>query len=161
MANQTVSVFADAETSSIFVTGGGSSSNRLVMGPGDVLTVTHSLASPSSVGTLSVGAFSTNQWTSGGTMSLYRGTSGTRTVKTSPTVTTLNIPCSISGYGSGTIYLSIVSGVDTTPDDFSGDFSGVTNANPGVEYLLGTISVKGINTSVTCLSLIHISEPRD
>lgn len=150
MANQTVSVFADAETSSIFVLNGGSSGNRLVMGEGDVLTVTHSLASPSSVGTLSVGAFSTNQWTSGGTMSLYRGTSGTRTVKTSPTVTTLNIPCSISGYGSGTIFLSIVSSVDTTPDNFGGQFSGRTDANPSQEYLLGTIGVTGINTSVTC-----------
>lgn len=150
MANQTVSVFADAETSSLFVLSGGSSNNRLVMGPGDVLTVTHSLASPSSAGTLTVGTFSTNQWTLGGSMSLYRGTSGTRTVKTSPTAATLNLTCSVSGYGSGTIYLSIVTGVDTTPDDFSGDFSGVTNANPGQEYLLGTISVTGINTNVTC-----------
>ncbi|MGB2376146.1 MAG: hypothetical protein ACPH55_00510 [Luminiphilus sp.] len=150
MANQTVSCFADAETGDVFVTGGGQSNNRLVMGEGDVLTVTHSLASPQSTGTLSVGAFSTNQWTSGGTMSLYRGTSGTRTVKTSPTVTTLNIPCSISGYNDGTIYISIVSSVDTTPDNFGGQFSGVTDANPSQEYLLGTIGVTGINTSVTC-----------
>ena len=150
MANQTVSVFADAETSSIFVTGGGSSNNRLVMGEGDTLTVTHSLASPSSVGTLTVSGFSTNQFTSSTSMSLYRGTSGTRTVKTSPTVATPNITCSISGYGSGTIFLSIVSSVDTTPDNFGGQFSGRTDANPSQEYLLGTIGVTGINTSVTC-----------
>jgi len=147
MANRSVSVFADAEFSSIFVIGGGSSNNRLDMGPGDVLTVTHSSASPPATGNASVTTFSSSFWTSTTAMSVARGSSQTRTIKTGATNGTPNLTVSISGYGTATIYLNIVSSTDSTPDAFS--FSNISNAIPGTEYALGQFKVTGINVAVT------------
>ena len=147
MANRSVSVFADPELGIIFVIGGGSSSNRLDMGPGDVLTVTHTNSSPASVPNAAVGSFSSNQWTSTSAMSISRGSSQTRTVKTGATNATPNLLVTISGYSSAYIYLNIVSSTDSTPNAFS--FSSVSNAIPGTEYALGQFTVTGINVGVT------------
>ena len=146
MANRSVSVFADAELSTIFVLGGGSSNNRLDMGPGDVLTVTHTSASPPATGNASVTAFSSSFWTSTTAMSVARGSSQTRTIKSGATNGTPNLTVSISGYGTATIYLNIVSSTDSTPDAFS--FSGRSDAVPGTEYALGQFKVTGINVAV-------------
>lgn len=149
MANQSVSVFADAELSALFVIGGGSSNNRLDMAPGDVLTVTHTSASPPSTGSISVTGFSSSFWTVSGTLSVARGSSGTKTVKTGASPATLNLPVTLSGYSSGTIYINIVSSEDTEPDDFSGSLSNIIGANPSQEYFHGSFTISGINVSVT------------
>lgn len=149
MANQSVSVFADAELGALFVLGGGSSNNRLDMAPGDVLTVSHTNASPPSTGSISVTGFSTTFWTVGGTLSVARGSSGTKTVKTGASPATLNLPVTLSGYTSGTIYINIVSSSDTEPDDFSSSLDNISGANPSQEYFHGNFTISGINVSVT------------
>lgn len=148
MANRSVTVFGDAELGFITVIGGGTSSNRLTMEAGDVLTVTHSLASSIYSGSITVSTFSSGIWTSATNMSLTRGSSDTRTVKTDPTVTAITLACSASGYTSGYIYLNIVSSIDTTPDQFNIG-ADITGANPAQEYLIGNFTVSGINTGVT------------
>ena len=147
MANRTVTLEGDSEAGVIFVFGGGSAVSRLTMSEGDVLTVIHSSAS-SITGNVTVSSFSSAIWTSTTNMSIANGSSATRTVKTSPTLTTVNLTASASGYTSGTIYLNIVSSVDDVPDAFDiGD--NITNANLSQEYAIGSFTVSGINTSVT------------
>lgn len=148
MANRSVTVFGDAELGSIIVIGGGTSSNRLTMEEGDVLTVTHSLASNIFSGNITVATFSSNYWTSTSNMSLARGSSATRTIKTNPTENNISLSVTASGYTGGTIYIQVLSSIDTTPDQFNIG-ADITNANPNQEYFIGSFTVSGINTGTT------------
>lgn len=148
MANRSVSVFGDFETNSIFVFNGGTSSNRLTMEEGDVLTVTHTLASSIFLNNIVVDGFSTNQWTSGTSMSLSRGSSATRTIKTNPTEANISLSVNSTGYTGGTIFIQVLSSIDTTPDQFDIG-ANITNANPNQEYFIGSFTVSGINTGTT------------
>ena len=149
MANRSVTVYVDDDAGFVATLGGGSSSNRLDMEAGDVLTISHN-AFLGDGGTITVSGFSTNQFTSSSNMSLAEGGSSTRTIKASPTASTVNITCAHSGVSSGTIYLNVISSTDNTPDAFS--FDSVTNANPSQEYSLGSFTVTGINVGVTAVA---------
>lgn len=146
MPNRSVDVFADAELGVIFVSGGGSSGSRLAMQPGDVLTINHTSASNATSVTAS--GFDTLRWTVGTSLVISRNSSGSRTVKTGATTGAENITVSATGYSSGTIYINIQSSVDSTPDQFS--FNSITNAIPSNEYSLGSFTISGINTTISC-----------
>jgi hypothetical protein len=149
MANRSVTIYVNNDAGFVSTLGGGSSGSRLDMEEGDVLTITHSAALGDG-GTITVSGFSTSQFTSSSNMSLTEGGSSTRTIKTSPTVSTVNITCSSAGVSNGTIYLNVISSSDSTPDAFS--FDSVTSANPSQEYALGSFTVTGINVSVTAVA---------
>jgi hypothetical protein len=149
MATHTAYVFADQESSSIIGYSLGSTSTRITLGDGDTLSVNHSNSSPNSAGAATISGFSTSSWTSASNLSVSRGSTGSRDVKTNPTASTYDLTVSISGYGTVTIYVEVVSSVDSEPDDFSSALSDITNANPSQEYYLGRFQVQGINTPVT------------
>jgi len=149
MSNRTVNIYVDDDAGFVGTLGGGSSGSRLNMEAGDVLTIIHNSAM-SDGGTITVTGFSTNQFTSNSNMSLSEGSSQTRTIKTSPTASTVNITCSHSGVSNGTIYLNVISSTDNTPDAFS--FDSVSDANPSQDYPLGSFTVTGINVSVTVVA---------
>lgn len=149
MATHTAYVFADQESSSIIGYSLGSTSTRITLGDGDTLSVNHSNSSPNSAGAATISGFSTSSWTSASDLSVSRGSTGSRDVKTNPTASTYDLTVSISGYGTVTIYVEVVSSVDSEPDDFSSALSDITNANPSQEYYLGRFQVQGINTPVT------------
>lgn len=149
MANRSVQVYVNDDANFVATLGGGSSGGRLDMETGDVLTVTHN-AFLGDGGTITVSGFSTNQFTSASNMSLAEGGSATRTIKSSPTASTINITCAHPGVGNGTIFLNVVSSTDNTPNAFS--FNSVTNANPSQEYALGSFTVTGINVGVTAVA---------
>lgn len=149
MANRSVQVYVDNDANFVATLGGGSSGSRLNMEAGDVLTVIHN-AFLGDGGTITVSGFSTSQFTSSSNMSLTEGGSSTRTIKTSPTASTVNITCAHSGVGNGTIYLNVVSSTDNTPNAFT--FDSVTDANPSQEYSLGSFTVTGINVGVTAVA---------
>lgn len=147
MATHTAYVFADNEESLVNGFNLGSSNNRITLGADDTLSVEHSNLSDSS-GAATISGFSTSAWVSGSDLSVSRGNTGSRDVKSSPTASTFDLSVSISGYSSATIYIEIVSAVDTLPDDFSDSLNDITNAVPGVEYALGNFVVEDINTQV-------------
>ena len=149
MANRTVQIYTDDDAGFVATLGGGSSGSRLDMNAGDVLTIIHN-SFLGDGGTISVTGFSTNQFTSNSNMSLAEGASSTRTIKTAPTASTVNITCSHAGISNGTIYLNVVSSTDNTPNAFS--FDSVANANPSQEYALGSFTVTGINVGVTAVA---------
>jgi hypothetical protein len=141
-----VSVFADAETSTISVLNGGSASSRIAMQPGDVLNITHTAVSNATSVTAS--GFDTSRWTVGSNLVIARNSSGSRTVKTGPTTGPENITVSATGYSNATIYIEILLSIDTTPDQFT--FNSISNAVPSNDYSLGSFTVSGINTNTTC-----------
>lgn len=149
MSNETVTVFGDAETSELFTGNAGTSSNPLLMLVGDVLTVSH-LSYSQAGGALFVSSWASSHWTSTTGVAVGAGSTATKTVKTGAT---LNVTDTISiqrtGFTTAYIYVKIVSGVDTTPTDFSGSLSNITGAVPSQEYLIGSFQVSGINTSVS------------
>lgn len=149
MATHTAYIFADAESSSVIGFNLGSSGNRITLGADDTLSVNHSAASPNSAGAATVSGFSTSAWVSSSDLSVSRNSTESKDVKSSPTESTFDLSVSINGYTSATIYIEVVSAVDTEPDDFSSSLSNITNAVPGVEYALGNFVVAGINTQVT------------
>ena len=149
MANRTVQIYTDDDAGFVATLGGGSSGGRLDMNAGDVLTIIHN-SFLGDGGTISVTGFSSNQFTSNSNMSLAEGASSTRTIKTAPTASTVNITCSHAGISNGTIYLNVVSSTDNTPNAFS--FDSVANANPSQEYALGSFTVTGINVGVTAVA---------
>jgi hypothetical protein len=116
------------------------------MQPGDALTIQHSTISNSTSVTAS--GFDTLRWTVGTSLVISRNSSGTRTVKTGATTGAENITVSATGYSSGTIYLNILSSIDSTPDQFS--FNSISNAIPSNEYSLGSFTITGINTTISC-----------
>jgi hypothetical protein len=148
LATHTAIIFADAESSSVDGFNLGSSGNRITLGADDTLSVQHGNLSNSS-GAATISNFSTSAWVSGSDLSVSRGNTVSKDVKSSPTESTFDLSVSINGYTSATIYIEIVSAVDTEPDDFSSSLSNITNAIPGVEYALGNFTVAGINTQVT------------
>ena len=155
MANHTVTVLGvDLGGSGFFsITSGGSSSNPIELDQGDTLTVAHSNGSDIS-GSISVTGWANTIWTNVSTLSVARGSSGVKTVKSNATHSVTDvITVSRSGYTNGFIYVRIndpTPPADTTPDNFSSDLDNVTNANRSQEYYLGSFTVSGINTSVTC-----------
>ena len=150
MTSRTVNIFANDEFGNIQVISGGSSGSRLSMQEGDLLTINHTSASDPSTGSITVSSFSSSYWTVTGNLSIARLGNGTRTVKTSPTVSVVNLTCALSGYTSGTIYLDIITSTDNTPNAFT--FDGISDANPSQEYALGSFTVTGINVSVTAVA---------
>lgn len=149
MANQTVTVSGDAETSEFIMGNNGTSSNPLLMNRGDVLTVSHSSFSQAG-GSVFVSGWASSHWTSTTGIAVGIGSTGTKTVKSDAT---LNVTDTISvqrtGLATAYIYVKIVSSIDTTPNDFSSALSNITNAVPDQEYVIGSFQVTGINTSVT------------
>ncbi len=149
MANYDVTIFGDAEEGDITVIGGGTSNDPLQLLVGDTLTVTHSIASNIS-GSIPVQDWASTHWTVVSTAYVAKSSSVTRTIKTGATLNvTDTINCVQSGYTTGSIYVEVVSSIDSTPNDFSGSLSNQTNANPNVEYFLGSFTISGINTNVT------------
>lgn len=149
MANQTVTVYGDAETSEFIMGNNGTYGSPLLMSRGDVLTVTHQSASQAG-GSISVTGWATALWTNTNSISVGVGSSGTKTVKSDATFNvTDTISVTRSGFTTAYIFVKIVSGVDTTPNDFSSALSNITNAVPDQEYVIGSFQVTGINTSVT------------
>ena len=147
MANRTVNLYLNTELNKVSVMGGGSSGSRRTMTDGDVLTVIHSITS-GNTGTITVSTFSASYWTSTANLSLAYNTSGTRTVKTSPTLGTINLTCASSGLTSGTIFLEIISSVDLDPDQFNLG-SDLNPVKSGEFQYLAPFTVSGISTSVT------------
>lgn len=149
MANQTVTVVGDTELGVLIVQGGGSSGSRLSMEAGDVLTVQH--VSFSNAGTVTVSGFDTARWTSSSNLSLSAGSSGTRTIKTSPTTGNENLTISASGFSNATIYINIPEPTPpisaSKPDAFN--VPNVTGANPGDTVTFQTVSVTGNTASAT------------
>ena len=149
MANETVTVFGDQETSELFTGNSGTSSNPLLMLVGDTLTISHASYSQTN-GAIYVSSWASSHWTSTTGVSVGAGSTATKTVKTGAT---LNVTDTISiqrtGFTTAYIYVKIVSGIDTTPNDFSGSLSNITGAVPSQEYLIGSFQVTGINTSVS------------
>lgn len=155
MANHTVTVLGvDLDGSGFFsITSGGSSSNPIELDQGDTLTVSHSSGSDIS-GSILVTGWATTIWTNTTTLYVSRGSTGLKTVKSDATHSVTDvITVSRSGYTNGSIYVRIndpTPPADTLPDNFSGDLDNVTDANLSQEYYLGSFTVAGINTSVTC-----------
>lgn len=149
MANETVTVFGDAETSEFFTGNAGTASNPLLLQVGDTLTVSHLTYSQTN-GSIYVSSWASSHWTSTTGVAVSAGSTTTKTVKTGAT---LNVTDTISiqrtGFTTAYIYVKIVSGIDTTPNDFSGSLSNITGAVPSQEYLIGSFQVSGINTSVS------------
>lgn len=156
MANYTVNVsgtdlgFGDGFFS---ITNGGSNSNPITLDRGDTLTIEHDSGSDV-VGSILVTNWANTIWTTTTTLYVGRGSSGVRTVKSDATHSVTDvITVSRSGYTNGSIYVEIndpTPPVDTSPDNFSSDLDNVTGANRSQEYYLGSFTVSGINTSVTC-----------
>jgi len=159
MANETVTVFGDQETSEFFTGNSGTSSNPLLMLVGDTLTISHASYSQTN-GAIYVSSWASSHWTSTTGVSVGAGSTATKTVKTGAT---LNVTDTISiqrtGFTTAYIYVKIVSGIDTTPNDFSGSLSNKTGAVPSQEYLIGSFQVSGINTSVS-LSVSGTASPQ-
>jgi co-chaperonin GroES (HSP10) len=159
MANETVTVFGDQETSEFFTGNSGTSSNPLLMLVGDTLTISHASYSQTN-GAIYVSSWASSHWTSTTGVAVGAGSTTTKTVKTGAT---LNVTDTISiqrtGFTTAYIYVKIVSGVDTTPNDFSGSLSNITGAVPSQEYLIGSFQVAGINTSVS-LSVSGTASPQ-
>jgi len=155
MANHTVTVLGvDLDGSGFFsITSGGSSSNPIQLDQGDTLTVSHGSGSDIS-GSILVTGWATTIWTNVTTLYVSRGSTGVKTVKSDATHSVTDvITVSRSGYTNGSIYVRIndpTPPADTTPDNFSSDLDNVTGANLSQEYFLGSFTVTGINTSVTC-----------
>lgn len=153
MANHTVTISGDFELSEIQVFNGGSSSNPIDLDEGDTLTVTHSSGSGIS-GSIPVQGWASSHWTNTGTAYIARGSSAVKTVKTGATYNTTDVISAVqSGYTTGLIYVQVndpTPPADTQPDDFSSDLDSVTNANRSQEYFIGSFTISGINTSVTC-----------
>ena len=155
MANHTVTVLGvDLDGSGFFsITSGGSSSNPIQLDQGDTLTVSHGSGSDIS-GSILVTGWATTIWTNVTTLYVSRGSTGVKTVKSDATHSVTDvITVSRSGYTNGSIYVRIndpTPPADTTPDNFSSDLDSVTGANLSQEYFLGSFTVTGINTSVTC-----------
>lgn len=149
MANVTVQVFADGEFDSVVVLGGGSSGSPKELTDGDTLTVEHT--SGGTGDTITVATFSSAFWTSTSSMSLSENTSATRTIKSSPTYSTLTLTCSASGFTSGTIYLETVEPPppisDSKPNAFTVD--SITDVNPGDLVTFESVSVAGNTASAT------------
>ena len=153
MAHHTVTISGDFELSEIQVFNGGSSSNPIDLDEGDTLTVTHSSGSGIS-GSIPVQGWASSHWTNTGTAYIARGSSAVKTVKTGATYNTTDVISAVqSGYTTGLIYVQVndpTPPADTQPDDFSSDLDSVTNANRSQEYFIGSFTISGINTSVTC-----------
>lgn len=152
MANYTVEIWADPETDTIEVLGGGSSGSRIELEEGDTLTVEHiNLGIGGASVTITVGTFSSAFWTSTTSMSLAKGASATRTIKTSPTYSTFSLNCSSSGYTSGTIYLETVEPPPpisaSKPNAFT--VASISGVPTGQEVNFETVSVTGNTASAT------------
>lgn len=151
-----VFVFADNETGAVYVQDGGSSTNRIQMKVGDVLNVTHSAISDAS--SITVGTFSSSVWTVSSDLTISNGSSGSRTVKTSPTLGTINLTVSSSGYTSGTIYVDILSADDSFPDAFS--FTDLTNVQRS-SYYYENVQITGITTATSRVSGTNFEQRLD
>ena len=155
MANHTVTVMGvDLGGSGFFsISSGGSSSSPIELDQGDTLTVSHSSGSDIS-GSILVTGWANTIWTNTTTLYVSRGSTGVKTVKSNATHSVTDvITVSRSGYTNGSIYVRIndpTPPADTTPDNFASDLDNVTGANLSQEYFLGSFTVTGINTSVTC-----------
>lgn len=149
MANQTVTVEGDSETGTFIVQGGGSSGSRISMEAGDVLTVQH--VSFSNAGTVTVSGFDTSRWTSSSNLSLSAGSSGTRTIKTSPTTGDENLTISASGFSNATIYINIPAASPPVSASKPNEFNvpSITGANPGDTVTFQTVSVTGNTATAT------------
>ena len=127
---------------------GSSSGNRLVVERGEVLTFDHAvhfgLGSPTWTLLATVGYFTD----SSAVLIPNRG-SINKTISNSATLGNIQVSLSAndSGYYNLTVYLTVVSSVDTTPDPFT--ISASTLNNPNVIVTSELINLTGINESVT------------
>lgn len=148
MANQTVTVFGDQELGEIQLGNAGTSNNPLLMEVGDVLTISHSSGSQASSVTCS--SWLSSIWTNTSNITVSAGSSSTKTVKSgASTNVTDQIFVAQLGFNTASIFVRIVSSVDSTPNSFAGSLSNITNAVPSQQYVIGTFQVSGINTTVS------------
>lgn len=141
----TISVTVYQESNAVLVIGGGSSGSPRVMEAGDTLSILHN-AFLSGGGNITASGFATNRFTSASNLVLAEGATGTRVVKSSPTLGTVNITLSESGSSNGTIFLRI-DGDDPTPDAFSLGPNKV--ANPSQVTYFNSVTVTGIDVPIT------------
>jgi len=141
----TISVTVYVESNEVFVIGGGSSGSRIEIEDGDTLSIYHN-AFLSSGGDITISGFDTSRWTSSSNLVLAEGSTGTRVIKSSPTLGDENLTCSESGSSNGIIYLDIV-GDDPTPDAFS--LGADRTANPSQVTYFDSVTVLGIDVPVT------------
>lgn len=117
---------------------------------GDTLNFSFLSAEPSlAAAAITVSGFNSGVFTSTANLSLGSvGSSGSRVIRSDATIGNTTVTISAPGYPTRTLTVSVTSGVDTTPDDFTLG-PGVTGANPGEERLSSTVNVTGINQAVT------------
>jgi len=141
----TINVTVYQESNAVRVIGGGSSGSRINIEAGDTLSIAHN-AFLSGGGNITVSGFSTNQFTSASNLVLAEGATGTRVIKSSPTLANVNINCAESGSSNGTIFLA-VTGADNTPNAFSLGVNRI--ANPSEQTYFDAVTITGIDVAVT------------
>lgn len=145
-----VDVFVDQELESVYVSSG---TNKVVLGPSDILEIRHTNASNAS--SVTVSPFNSNFWTNTANLTISEGSSGSRQVKAPPSSYTENGTLTVAGGGfTGTIFFAIREAppppppVDPAkPDSFS--INSVTNVSPNEIVQFNTISVTGNTTTAT------------
>jgi len=141
----TINVTVYQESNAVLVVGGGTSGSRINIEAGDTLSIVHN-AFLSGGGNITVSGFSTNQFTSASNLVLAEGATGTRVIKSSPTLANVNITCAESGSSNGTIFLA-VTGADNTPNAFSLGVNRI--ANPSEQTYFDAVTITGIDVAVT------------
>ena len=148
MANQTVTVLGDQELGELQLGNAGTSNSPLQMQVGDVVTISHSSGSQASSVTCS--SWLSSIWTNTSNITVSAGSSSTKTVKSGASLNvTDQIFVAQLGFNTASIFVRIVSSVDSTPNSFAGSLSNITNAVPSQQYVIGTFQVSGINTTVS------------
>jgi hypothetical protein len=123
------------------------SPTSLTVARGDTIRFTRSDLGGSSQ-TMTVSGFTTARFTSATNITLSsNGAVGSRIVRADATLGSFSLTASAGSLGSITISITITSGLDTTPDDFS--FAAATLAQPGSLIESNVVTITGINTAVS------------
>ena len=143
MAVQNYTVWKDFEGSAISVTPG---ATQTVVAA-DSIRITHD-ASSGGIGSVTVSGWNSAHFDTTTSVVLTKGSFIERPFKASPTLSQSFITVSASGFTSGSCSYSISSPLDTTPTQFFLPSDKINQPLSQYSYL-GTITVLGVNTSVS------------
>lgn len=113
---------------------------------GDTIRITHH-ASNGPAGTITISGFTSNRYTSTSNMSLSRGSTQSRTLRSDAVLGNHTLSATSSGYSGSSVTITVDDGTDDTPDSFS--FTNVNLATPDDLIYSNTIQVSGINVGIT------------
>jgi len=125
---------------------GSSSSNRYSISQAEVVTFVHTSHGGMGVPAMEIGTTSSAIWSSPGTISVPHESAASKTIKASASLGNHTIVISEPYFSSRTVYITVVSNVDTTPDSFSLG-PDISNATPNSVYDAQLVTVSGINAS--------------